>query len=102
MKLALFSQIEFLDAEISPLIKSSRLAQEEKIKLENETSDCKDHLNKAKEDIRKLEEDREKRDLERKEDIKGAFLYQRKDELRDCKIRRNPFSSISRRRRKSR
>ena len=85
-KLALFSQIEFLDAEISPLIKSSRLAQEEKIKLENETSDCKDHLNKAKEDIRKLEEDREKRDLERKEDIKGAFLYQRKDELRDCKI----------------
>lgn len=85
-KLALFSQIESLDAEISPLIKSSRLAQEEKIKLENETADCKDHLNKAKEDIRKLEEDREKRDLERKEDIKGAFLYQRKDELRDCKI----------------
>ena len=40
-KLALFSQIESLDAEISPLIKSSRLAQEEKIKLENETADCK-------------------------------------------------------------
>ena len=92
-KLALFSQIEFLDAEISPLIKSSRLAQEEKIKLENETSDCKDHLNKAKEDIRKLEEDREKRDLERKEDIKGAFLYQRKDELRDCKITAETFSA---------
>lgn len=92
-KLALFSQIEFLDAEISPLIKSSRLAQEEKIKLENETSDCKDHLNKAKEDIRKLEEDREKRDLERKEDIKGAFLYQRKDELRDCKITAETLSA---------
>lgn len=92
-KLALFSQIEFLDAEISPLIKSSRLAQEEKIKLENETSDCKDHLNKAKEDIRKLEEDREKRDLERKEDIKGAFLYQRKDELRDCKITSETLSA---------
>lgn len=92
-KLALFSQIEFVDAEISPLIKSSRLAQEEKIKLENETSDCKDHLNKAKEDIRKLEEDREKRDLERKEDIKGAFLYQRKDELRDCKITAETLSA---------
>ncbi len=92
-KLALFSQIEFLDAEISPLIKSSRLAQEEKIKLENETSDCKYHLNKAKEDIRKLEEDREKRDLERKEDIKGAFLYQRKDELRDCKITAETLSA---------
>lgn len=92
-KLALFSQIEFLDAEISPLIKSSRLAQEEKIKLENETSDCKDHLNKAKEDIRKSEEDREKRDLERKEDIKGAFLYQRKDELRDCKITAETLSA---------
>lgn len=92
-KLALFSQIEFLDAEISPLIKSSRLAQEDKIKLENETSDCKDHLNKAKEDIRKLEEDREKRDLERKEDIKGAFLYQRKDELRDCKITAETLSA---------
>lgn len=92
-KLALFSQIEFLDAEISPLIKSSRLAQEEKIKLENETSDCKDHLNKAKEDIRKLEEDREKRELERKEDIKGAFLYQRKDELRDCKITAETLSA---------
>lgn len=92
-KLTLFSQIEFLDAEISPLIKSSRLAQEEKIKLENETSDCKDHLNKAKEDIRKLEEDREKRDLERKEDIKGAFLYQRKDELRDCKITAETLSA---------
>lgn len=92
-KLALFSQIEFLDAEISPLIKSSRLAQEEKIKLENETSDCKDHLNKAKEDIRKLEEDREKRDLERKEDIKGAFLHQRKDELRDCKITAETLSA---------
>lgn len=92
-KLALFSQIEFLDAEISPLIKSSRLAQEEKIKLENETSDCKDHLNKAKEDIRKLEEDREKRDLERKEDIKGAFLYQRNDELRDCKITAETLSA---------
>lgn len=92
-KLALFSQIEFLDAEISPLIKSSRLAQEEKIKLENETSDCKDHLNKAKEDIRKLEDDREKRDLERKEDIKGAFLYQRKDELRDCKITAETLSA---------
>ena len=92
-KLALFSQIEFLDAEISPLIKSSRLAQEEKIKLENETSDCKDHLNKAKEDIRKLEEDREKRDLERKEDIKGAFLYQRKNELRDCKITAETLSA---------
>ena len=92
-KLALFSQIEFLDAEISPLIKSSRLAQEEKIKLENETTDCKDHLNKAKEDIRKLEEDREKRDLERKEDIKGAFLYQRKDELRDCKITAETLSA---------
>lgn len=92
-KLALFSQIEFWDAEISPLIKSSRLAQEEKIKLENETSDCKDHLNKAKEDIRKLEEDREKRDLERKEDIKGAFLYQRKDELRDCKITAETLSA---------
>lgn len=92
-KLALFSQIEFLDAEISPLIKSSRLAQEEKIKLENETSDCKDHLNKAKEDIRKLEEDREKRDLERKEDINGAFLYQRKDELRDCKITAETLSA---------
>ena len=92
-KLALFSQIEFLDAEISPLIKSSRLAQEEKIKLENETSDCKDHLNKAKEDIRKLEEDREKRDHERKEDIKGAFLYQRKDELRDCKITAETLSA---------
>ena len=92
-KLALFSQIEFLDAEISPLIKSSRLAQEEKIKLENETSDCKDHLNKAKEDIRKLEEAREKRDLERKEDIKGAFLYQRKDELRDCKITAETLSA---------
>lgn len=92
-KLVLFSQIEFLDAEISPLIKSSRLAQEEKIKLENETSDCKDHLNKAKEDIRKLEEDREKRDLERKEDIKGAFLYQRKDELRDCKITAETLSA---------
>lgn len=93
MKLALFSQIESLDAEISPLIKSSRLAQEEKIKLENETADCKDHLNKAKEDIRKLEEDREKRDLERKEDIKGAFLYQRKDELRDCKITAETLSA---------
>lgn len=92
-KLALFSQIESLDAEISPLIKSSRLAQEEKIKLENETADCKDHLNKAKEDIRKLEEDREKRDLERKEDIKGAFLYQRKDELRDCKITAETLSA---------
>jgi len=92
-KLALFSQIESLDAEISPLIKSSRLAQEEKIKLENETADCKDHLNKAKEDIRKLEEDREKRDLERKEDIKGAFLYQRKDELRDCKITAEALSA---------
>ena len=92
-KLALFSQIESLDAEISPLIKSSRLAQEEKIKLENETADCKDHLNKATEDIRKLEEDREKRDLERKEDIKGAFLYQRKDELRDCKITAETLSA---------
>lgn len=92
-KLALFSQIESLDAEISPLIKSSRLAQEEKIKLENETADCKDHLNKAKEDIGKLEEDREKRDLERKEDIKGAFLYQRKDELRDCKITAETLSA---------
>ena len=92
-KLALFLQIESLDAEISPLIKSSRLAQEEKIKLENETADCKDHLNKAKEDIRKLEEDREKRDLERKEDIKGAFLYQRKDELRDCKITAETLSA---------
>ena len=92
-KLALFSQIESLDAEISPLIKSSRLAQEEKIKLENETADCKDHLNKAKEDIRKLEEDREKRDLKRKEDIKGAFLYQRKDELRDCKITAETLSA---------
>ena len=92
-KLALFSQIESLDAEISPLIKSSRLAQEEKIKLENETVDCKDHLNKAKEDIRKLEEDREKRDLKRKEDIKGAFLYQRKDELRDCKITAETLSA---------
>lgn len=92
-KLALFSQIESWDAEISPLIKSSRLAQEEKIKLENETADCKDHLNKAKEDIRKLEEDREKRDLERKEDIKGAFLYQRKDELRDCKITAETLSA---------
>ena len=92
-KLALFSQIESLDAEISPLIKSSRLAQEEKIKLENETADCKDHLNKAKEDIRKLEEDREKRDLERKEDVKGAFLYQRKDELRDCKITAETLSA---------
>lgn len=92
-KLALFSQIESLDAEISPLLKSSRLAQEEKIKLENETADCKDHLNKAKEDIRKLEEDREKRDLERKEDIKGAFLYQRKDELRDCKITAETLSA---------
>lgn len=92
-KLALFSQIESLDAEISPLIKSSRLAQEEKIKLENETADCKDHLNKAKENIRKLEEDREKRDLERKEDIKGAFLYQRKDELRDCKITAETLSA---------
>ena len=92
-KLALFSEIESLDAEISPLIKSSRLAQEEKIKLENETADCKDHLNKAKEDIRKLEEDREKRDLERKEDIKGAFLYQRKDELRDCKITAETLSA---------
>lgn len=92
-KLALFSQIESLDAEISPLIKSSRLAQEEKIKLENETADCKDHLNKAKEDIRKLEEDREKRDLERKEDFKGAFLYQRKDELRDCKITAETLSA---------
>ena len=92
-KLALFSQIESLDAEISPLIKSSRLAQEEKIKFENETADCKDHLNKAKEDIRKLEEDREKRDLERKEDIKGAFLYQRKDELRDCKITAETLSA---------
>lgn len=92
-KLALFSQIESLDAEISPLIKSSRFAQEEKIKLENETADCKDHLNKAKEDIRKLEEDREKRDLERKEDIKGAFLYQRKDELRDCKITAETLSA---------
>lgn len=92
-KLALLSQIESLDAEISPLIKSSRLAQEEKIKLENETADCKDHLNKAKEDIRKLEEDREKRDLERKEDIKGAFLYQRKDELRDCKITAETLSA---------
>lgn len=92
-KLALFSQIESLDAEISPLIKSSRLAQEEKIKLENETADCKDHLNKAKEDIWKLEEDREKRDLERKEDIKGAFLYQRKDELRDCKITAEALSA---------
>lgn len=92
-KLSLFSQIESLDAEISPLIKSSRLAQEEKIKLENETADCKDHLNKAKEDIRKLEEDREKRDLERKEDIKGAFLYQRKDELRDCKITAETLSA---------
>lgn len=92
-KLALFSQIESLDAEISPLIKSSRLTQEEKIKLENETADCKDHLNKAKEDIRKLEEDREKRDLERKEDIKGAFLYQRKDELRDCKITAETLSA---------
>lgn len=92
-KLALFSQIESLDAEISPLIKSSRLAQEEKNKLENETADCKDHLNKAKEDIRKLEEDREKRDLERKEDIKGAFLYQRKDELRDCKITAETLSA---------
>ena len=92
-KLALFSQIESLDAEISPLIKSSRLAQEEKIKLENETADCKDHLNKAKEDIRKLEEDREKRDLERKADIKGAFLYQRKDELRDCKITAETLSA---------
>jgi len=92
-KLALFSQIESLDAEISPLIKSSRLAQEEKIKLENETADFKDHLNKAKEDIRKLEEDREKRDLERKEDIKGAFLYQRKDELRDCKITAETLSA---------
>ena len=92
-KLALFSQIESLDAEISPLIKSSRLAQEEKIKLENETADCKDHLNKAKEDIRKLEEDREKRALERKEDIKGAFLYQRKDELRDCKITAETLSA---------
>ena len=74
-KLALFSQIESLDAEISPLIKSSRLAQEEKIKLENETADCKDHLNKAK------------------EDIKGAFLYQRKDELRDCKITAETLSA---------
>ena len=92
-KLALFSQIESLDAEISPLIKSSRLAQEEKIKLENETADCKDHLNKAKEDIRKLEEDSEKRDLKRKEDIKGAFLYQRKDELRDCKITAETLSA---------
>ena len=92
-KLALFSQTESLDVEISPLMKSSRRAQEEKIKLENETSDCKDHLNKAKEDIRKLEEDREKRDLERKEDIKGAFLYQRKDELRDCKITAETLSA---------
>ena len=92
-KLALFSQIESLDAEISPLIKSSRLAQEEKIKLENETADCKDHLNKAKEDIRKLEEDREKRDLKRKEDIKGAVLYQRKDELRDCNITAETLSA---------
>lgn len=92
-KLALFSEIESLDAEISPLIKSSRLAQKEKTKLENETADCKDRLNKAKEDIRKLEEDREKRDLERKEDIKGAFLYQRKDELRDCKITAETLSA---------
>ncbi|WP_293705140.1 AAA family ATPase [uncultured Parasutterella sp.] len=92
-KLALFSEIESLDAEISPLIKSSRLAQEEKTKLENETADCKDRLNKAKEDIRKLEEDREERDLERKEDIKGAFLYQRKDELRDCKITAETLSA---------
>ena len=92
-KLALFSQIESLDAEISPLIKSSRLAQEEKIKLENETADCESRLNKAQEDIRKLEEDREKRDLERKEDIKGAFLYQRKDELRDCKITAETLSA---------
>lgn len=92
-KLALFSEIESLDAEISPLIKSSRLAQEEKTKLENETADCKDRLNKAKQDIRKLEEDREKRDLERKEDIKGAFLYQRKDELRDCKITAETLSA---------
>ena len=81
-KLALFSETESLDVEISPLMKSSRRAQEEKTKLEKETAGCESRLNKAQEDIRKLEEDREKRDREKNEDIKGAFLYQRKDELR--------------------
>lgn len=84
-KLALFSATESLDAEISPLLKSSRLAQEEKTKLEKETAGCKSRLNKAEEDIRKLEEDREKQDRQKNEDIRGAFLYQRKDELRDGK-----------------
>lgn len=50
-------------------------------------------LNKAQEDIRKLEEDREKRDREKNEDIKGAFLYQRKDELRAGKITAETLSA---------
>ena len=92
-KLALFSETESLDVEISPLMKSSRRAQEEKTKLEKETAGCESRLNKAQEDIRKLEEDREKRDREKNEDIKGAFLYQRKDELRAGKITAETLSA---------
>ena len=54
---------------------------------------CESRLNKAQEDIRKLEEDREKRDREKNEDIKGAFLYQRKDELRAGKITAETLSA---------
>ena len=74
-------------------MKSSRRAQEEKTKLEKETAGCESRLNKAQEDIRKLEEDREKRDREKNEDIKGAFLYQRKDELRAGKITAETLSA---------
>ena len=83
-----------MDAEISPAYKIQQTrTRKKKVKLETRLPIVRIISIKPKEDIRKLEEDREKRDLERKEDIKGAFLYQRKDELRDCKITAETLSA---------
>ena len=84
-KFALFSKTEALDAEISPLLESSRLAQEEKNKLERDLADNKNRLCTLKKDIQALEINLEKRSRAKNEDREGEFLYQRKDELRDDK-----------------
>lgn len=92
-KFSLFSKIEALDAEISPLLASSRLAQEEKNKLERDAAADKDRLCSLKKDMQVLKAKLEKRIRAKNEDFRGEFLYQRKDELRDDKNTAETVSS---------
>lgn len=84
-KFTLFSKTEALDAEISPLLESTRIAQEETNKLEKDAAADKNRLFSLKKDIQALEANLRKQISVKNEDLKGEFLYQRKDELRDDK-----------------